>query len=386
MRTDGADGNTAGQPAVGEVRVPDGVPWWLAGVLHDALVEHPDLAEALTTLLASTDSTAAILNGLGSNRDSAHFVRGLLDLVDLDLARDGRANLHWLRARLLEFSAAPPTESEHELHRARDCDPSHRLAICDLARYRSDRGEAQRALGLLRQLDDPAVDGDWMRMLEVYATSLHPDVGRNDRCPCRSGRKFKRCCGPRNGWPLDLRIPWIREKLSMHLASPTAAPIIDRVTDAVGWRPDRWALDPRVVRNLILYDGGLVADFVETRGALLPADELALLRRWATVRADAYEVVHLDVSGAVTLVSWCSDLRVDGSRSALPREVEEGDVLLAWVADMPNGPEPVDGALLVPWEAEDALAALLETGPDAAVLAAWCCSVTMLTDSTGVTS
>ena len=271
-------------------------------------------------------------------------------------------------------------------HRARDGDPGHRLAIRDLARYRSDRGEAQRALGLLRQLDDHEVDHDVMRMLEVYATSRHPNVGRNDRCPCRSGRKFKRCCGPLNGWPLDLRIPWIREKLSMHLVSPPATPIVGRVIDAAGWRPDRWTLHPEVVRNLLLYDGGLVDDFVETRGALLPTDERALLQRWALVRADAYEVARLDATGAVTLVNEYSGFRVDGSRSALPREVEEGDVLLAWVADMPHDPEPVRGALLVPWDAEDALADLLETDPDAAVLAAWCRSVTMRTDSTGVTS
>ena len=385
MQADRADRDTAGPPVVPEFRGPDDVPSWLAGPLQDVLGEYPDLGETLTTLLASAESTAAILSGLDGDWVLAHLVRGLLDLVDLDLSRDGRANLHWLRARLLEFSAARPTEAERELHRARDCDPSHRPAIRDLARYRSDRGEARRALCLLRQLDLD-VDRDWMGLLEIYATSLHPDVGRNDRCPCRSGRKFKRCCGPRNGWPLDLRIPWIREKLSQHLASPPAAPIVDRVMDAAGWRPGRWTLDPEVVRNLVLYEGGLVADFVETRGALLPADERALLQRWAMVRADAYEVAQLDATGAVTLVNCCSDLRVDGSRSALPDEVEEGDVVLAWIADMPHDPEPVRGALLVPWEAEDAIAELLETGLDAAVLAAWCRSVTMLTDSAGVTS
>jgi uncharacterized protein len=35
--------------------------------------------------------------------------------------------------------------------------------------------------------------------LAVYqrelAKSAHPRVGRNDRCPCGSGKKFKRCCG-----------------------------------------------------------------------------------------------------------------------------------------------------------------------------------------------
>ena len=25
--------------------------------------------------------------------------------------------------------------------------------------------------------------------------NTHPKIGRNDPCPCNSGRKFKKCCG-----------------------------------------------------------------------------------------------------------------------------------------------------------------------------------------------
>jgi uncharacterized protein len=28
------------------------------------------------------------------------------------------------------------------------------------------------------------------------AKSMQPKVGRNEPCPCGSGKKFKRCCGP----------------------------------------------------------------------------------------------------------------------------------------------------------------------------------------------
>jgi hypothetical protein len=45
-------------------------------------------------------------------------------------------------------------------------------------------------------LDDED-DGDYTALREVSSTIRHttPRVGRNDPCPCGSGRKFKKCCG-----------------------------------------------------------------------------------------------------------------------------------------------------------------------------------------------
>ena len=33
------------------------------------------------------------------------------------------------------------------------------------------------------------------RMLAATYQREHPKVGRNDPCPCGSGKKFKKCCG-----------------------------------------------------------------------------------------------------------------------------------------------------------------------------------------------
>ncbi|MCZ2154947.1 MAG: SEC-C domain-containing protein [Bryobacterales bacterium] len=32
-------------------------------------------------------------------------------------------------------------------------------------------------------------------MLAATYQRAHPKVGRNDPCPCGSGKKFKKCCG-----------------------------------------------------------------------------------------------------------------------------------------------------------------------------------------------
>jgi len=38
------------------------------------------------------------------------------------------------------------------------------------------------------------VDGDIMEVPPTIAKK--PKVGRNEPCPCGSGKKFKKCCGP----------------------------------------------------------------------------------------------------------------------------------------------------------------------------------------------
>ena len=38
-----------------------------------------------------------------------------------------------------------------------------------------------------------------LTFLDDYPTAPAP-VGRNDPCPCGSGKKFKKCCGAGGGW------------------------------------------------------------------------------------------------------------------------------------------------------------------------------------------
>ncbi len=72
--------------------------------------------------------------------------------------------------------------------------------------YSVDQDELTKTPGLRAQLAleiPQAVLGmhaHWLPLrLAVYqrelAKSAHPKVGRNDPCPCGSGKKFKKCCG-----------------------------------------------------------------------------------------------------------------------------------------------------------------------------------------------
>ena len=48
-------------------------------------------------------------------------------------------------------------------------------------------------------IDDPELPGSWARISDVLqgqpTMRSGPKIGRNDYCPCKSGKKFKKCCG-----------------------------------------------------------------------------------------------------------------------------------------------------------------------------------------------
>jgi SWIM/SEC-C metal-binding protein len=50
------------------------------------------------------------------------------------------------------------------------------------------------------ELDRPEDLSDLERMLNPPKSATSTKVGRNDPCPCGSGKKFKKCCGENGGF------------------------------------------------------------------------------------------------------------------------------------------------------------------------------------------
>ena len=114
---------------------------------------------------------------------------------------------------LAAFTAAVATGEEHP------------LALIGLAGFRADSGDALGAVALLRRagVDDarrthddvPGGDEAFELFLEVAGYARHrppAQVGRNDRCPCGSGRKYKACHLGKERHPLVDRGPWLYAK------------------------------------------------------------------------------------------------------------------------------------------------------------------------------
>jgi SEC-C motif domain protein len=75
--------------------------------------------------------------------------------------------------------------------------PGADQAIVDFSAFFRD-GEQERALQ--EKSEFKRIDGAWiytrtLRQGPPPIKSAHPKVGRNDPCPCGSGKKFKHCCG-----------------------------------------------------------------------------------------------------------------------------------------------------------------------------------------------
>ncbi len=81
---------------------------------------------------------------------------------------------------------------------ALDAEADHQPALVEVARYETDRGDYAAAVGHLRAARVPGDDSE-RAWLEGLVRPAVPKVGRNEPCPCGSGRKYKAChlAGPR---------------------------------------------------------------------------------------------------------------------------------------------------------------------------------------------
>src|SRR5439155_6487131 len=218
------------------------------------------------------------------------FAHLLLDHVDGDTA----VGAHWLLARALDHLGDPlGAEAALELAVASEVDfPPVAQA---LASFLSDRGDASGALALLHGLD---LDDDDPLLLEVAPYALQrprPSVGRNELCPCGSGRKYKVCHLGRERHALIDRGPWLYAKARRYLGDSPFRALGAEIASTIGQHSGRPGimlalLDSELVDDVALCEGGVLDAFVAERDAILPDDEALLAARWALVPRSLFEI------------------------------------------------------------------------------------------------
>ena len=338
-------------------------------------VEAIDLdaaAEELAISVGDIDAALALVEDVVADDPlAATCLLVLLDNAPPTLpSRRSGANLAWVRARLLEMAADDHAEVERELRRAVELDEHHGPASFDLARYHSLRGRAGPALGLLHRIEGPSVD-EMIELLTPYAQPGPTSAGRNDPCPCGSGRKHKVCCQAHNGWPLAERIDWVWHKVMGFMASPRGRDLSAPVARACSGDPMDPSADDVAVLNLSLFEGGLLTELCDVRGSLLPADELALLRDWSQVRAGAYELLETTPDGTCTVLDLRTGERTTFVDRAIAGDLDVGTAVLAWLVDEPHATVPSYGLIVVPDHRREDLLELFDEEPDAIELARW---------------
>jgi hypothetical protein len=235
------------------------------------------------------------LQGAGTTPDMlARFARHVLQHLDDEDADALSAGVRWVLARALDHQGEAEA-AEAELERAMAIDRAFPLALRSLAGYASDRGDAVRALSLLQDAD---VDDDDPLLLEIAGYALQrprPTAGRNELCPCGSGRKYKVCHLGRERHALVDRAPWLYLKARRYVHDGRqrvlGAELAEVMTDASGQAGfSLEVLETELLDDLVLCECGVLEVFLAERDALLPDDEAMLAASWSTIPRSLFEV------------------------------------------------------------------------------------------------
>jgi hypothetical protein len=282
---------------------------------------------------------------------------------------------HWLLAACGEYMGSTEADEAH-LHAALAADPDYQPALLDAAWYAEDRGDAAAALSLLRRAGIDADDPQLARVV-AFARPGPAAVGRNDRCPCGSGRKYKVCCAARNGYPLTERAVWLLGKAWSFAQRPAQRRSVQSIAVArtdVDFDDPAWvdaALHDPLVSDLALFEAGLLEAFCDERGPLLPADELALARAWSTAEGSVYEVTAAEPGAALELRDVRTGERVRVVERAGSEELRRGAYVFAHVIPVGDEDRLTPGTITIPFGLRDRLVAFLDTEPPAEAIAAW---------------
>lgn len=270
----------------------------------------PEQVPAAAMLLAVALDDPAVCKALlgthlgeeTSPRDVAGFARSIVNELP---AEDG-AGARWLEGRALDLGG-DPHGAMAAFEGAEATGQEHPLALIGLAGFRADAGDAPEAVALLRRAgvdteegadDIPGGDEAFELFLEVagYARHRPPALaGRNDRCPCGSGRKYKACHLGKERHQLVDRGPWLYAKARRYVRDHDRG-LVGTLAREVSAASGRGAgflvdlLDSELIADIALFEGGLGEAFITERDVFLPDDEALLAARWQLTERSLFEV------------------------------------------------------------------------------------------------
>jgi hypothetical protein len=289
---------------------------------------------ACIAALRHPDATAAFLEPkVGRNEKNARNLVALAGVV-IDASGSGPpAGSHFVLARAAEIEGDALAHAR-EVDETLRIDPSFAPALEDRAWVRADRGEVRAAVADLEQV----VDDDHPRLLVLdrYSAPGPMTAGRNEHCPCGSGRKYKVCCGRANGYRLVDRAPFLFEKAMWFASRPAQrddvmAMIEEAFEDSeidLSYVPEEVFLTDPVLLHVALFAAGLMLRFDDERGVLLPDDEQALVANWADATLRTLRVEHVEQL-AITVTDLVTGERLTFGHHGLDDSVGPSRVIIA---------------------------------------------------------
>jgi hypothetical protein len=271
--------------------------------------------------------------------------------------------------------------AESILRRALRDDPSYGPAAFTLAGYALDRGDIDRAVMLFRH--PGLMEGDptlaYLEELQQARRRVAQGVGRNDPCPCGSGRKFKVCCQSNRGAPLAERTALLTHKLLRFSAWDEHRSTVDllarlaEITRGGDGSPESVETlgDDPVIMDIALWEGGIAADYLDTRGVLLPGDERELLDRLIAEPRRLWEVTGAEPGANLTLRDTATGETVVVDEKLGSVNTEVGDYGLARVVPVGSVNQMIGTVIKVPLRARESAIQLVDADPTAYLIAEW---------------
>ena len=343
----GADESPAIVPADGSIGV--------TGELGAHLVD-PLLAELL------------VAETVGADRGGAAALGLFAEVMESEVPRAARVAWRWLRAVALE-RIGDIEEAERELLAAESMDPDWPLPLIDLARIASDRGDVERGLGLLRRAgagpDHPLVE-----LLQAHRVEPRRDLGRNEPCWCGSGRKYKKCHLGREQLTLAERVNWLYAKAAQYAEFSGWRELLAEVgyeryrhTHDLAEALDAGMADP-LVMDVVLFEGGAFAEFLQVRGSLLPDDERLLAEQWLLVDRSVFEVEKVNPGESLTVRDTRNGDTHEVRERTASRQLKAGQLICARVVPAGDSMQFFGGVEPIALHERDALIDLLDSEPD----------------------
>ncbi|MFF2115565.1 SEC-C metal-binding domain-containing protein [Rhodococcus koreensis] len=241
---------------------------------------------------------------------------------------------HWLAGKAAELDGAT-SDAERHYERALSVDPNWDQALEELARFASDRGDAVRAIGLLDRIPGGYREPMY-ELLQTFRPADRPDLGRNDRCWCGSGRKYKVCHLGKAEHPLEQRAGWLYQKAGSFAQGIEWRPLLLSLAQIRSAHDDDpmalyHALDDPLVTDVVLFECGAFERFVTERGALLPADELLLAQQWLLAERSVHEVEAVRPGEGLTLRDVRTGDRLQVTERTASTQLRVGDFFCARV-------------------------------------------------------
>lgn len=273
-------------------------------------VDVQEMVELLPALSDPMVGVAIAEENLISDPHVGAVLTMILDAFGDEIPRRSLAGFTWLQGRCADV-LGDMTIAEAAYTRALDLDSDHFPAMRELAAIASLRGDAGKAVSLLLRAGVTTRDPE-LAMLTRFAGEERADVGRNDDCWCGSGRKYKKCHLGKSDHDLFSRWEWLYHKASNWVRNSQGRDLLVELAAARVHPETNPALlisaisDP-LVMDVALFEGELLADFLDERGSLLPPDEIELAAGWLSSRRALYRVENSSATGGTDLQDVVTD-------------------------------------------------------------------------------